>query len=417
MGSSDETNFASSSMKIPIFDGVDRTRYQEWEDDILAILQYHDLEEYVEEGWKGKAIPAKTETDSTKILQRKEMKKAKAIFVRATRELPNMIVKECQTLYESFVALREKYAVQKVREDFDVLDDEWNQFVVTDISTDPDLIFKTLEEQSKKLKVFGERYAKDSLQTLSKLKRALPSDYDHVFTYLNTSEERQKSFDEQLVTAKAMISSHYKTKILGIDKKGSSMICMIANNPPTSNSSPTIVCDFCKKSGHPKMKNGKPFCFKYKKWLKKKQNNKDDTSDVNSLFVTCVTTDDMSTKSSTLQYDRWLGDTGAQCHVRAANKSDTGTTSMSVKMGNNTQASVLKKEDIVIKDELGTQIRLNDTRVVKGMTMNVISLLQLVEEGWNMTTKTVKGKKYIYMNKNGNRVFSSQKNAHLVAKF
>ena len=42
--------------------------------------------------------------------------------------------------------------------------------------------------------------------------------------------------------------------------------------------------------------------------------------------------------------------------------------------------------------------------------MNVISLLKLVEEGWNMTTKMVKGKKYIYMNKNGNRVVFSERN-------
>jgi len=48
---------------------------------------------------------------------------------------------------------------------------------------------------------------------LSKLRSSLPEDYDHVFTFLNTNEERQKYFEEQLETAKAMISSHYKTKI------------------------------------------------------------------------------------------------------------------------------------------------------------------------------------------------------------
>ena len=56
------------------------------------------------------------------------MKKAKAIFIRATKELPNMIVKEADTPYEAFTKLREKYAVQKVREDFDKLDSEWNDF-------------------------------------------------------------------------------------------------------------------------------------------------------------------------------------------------------------------------------------------------------------------------------------------------
>ena len=109
----------------------------------MAILQYHDLEEYVEPAWKDKSAPAKSETDENKILQRKEMKKAKAIFVRGTKDLPNMLVKESDTPYEALARLREKYAVKKVREDFDTLDNNWNQFKVEDISTDPDLIFKT----------------------------------------------------------------------------------------------------------------------------------------------------------------------------------------------------------------------------------------------------------------------------------
>ena len=211
MTATEDANYASSSMKIPVFDGVRRTKYQEWEDDIFAVLQYHNLEEYVEEGWQGKSTPAKTETDAAKVLQHKEMKKSKAIFVRATKDPPNMHVKEATTPHEAFVKLREKYSVQKVREDFDELDSEWSEFKVECISTDPDLVFKALEEQSKKLEVFGTQCSKDSLQTLSKLKKALPKEHDHTFTCLNTSEELQKSFDDQLLTAKAMIRSHFKT--------------------------------------------------------------------------------------------------------------------------------------------------------------------------------------------------------------
>ena len=119
------------------------------------------------------------------------MKKAKDIFVRATKELPTMIIKESETPYQSFEALRENYAVQKVRKDFFVLDNEWNEFTVSDVSIDSDLIFKTLEEQSKKVGVFGNRHSKYSLQTQSKLKKALPNDYDYVFTFLNISDERK----------------------------------------------------------------------------------------------------------------------------------------------------------------------------------------------------------------------------------
>ena len=373
-----ESNFASASMKIPIFNGSDRSKYQDWEDDMLAVLEYHDVEEYIDEEWKDKKMPLKIETDELKTLQRKEMKKAKAILVRGTSELPSMLVKEAETPYEAFAALREKYKVKKVREDFDKLDSDWNDFKVDDASVDPDLIFKTLEEQSKKLGIFGERYSKDALQMLSKLKSCMTSDYDHVFTFLNTNEERSKSFEEQLVTAKTMISSHYKTKIIGNEKMENTMICMLTGSmtaPPNPYSQTT--CEFCKKKGHPKMKNGKPFCFKYKKKLKQdrkynnsnndtnknKNNNKpDDDKDINSLFVNCVITDQCEGEE-----DLWLGDTGAQCHVRIAKTEDENTNSnlYKVTMGNNSSASVLGVENLTIKDQLGSTIHLHNTRVVK----------------------------------------------------
>ena len=408
MKATEESNLVSSSMKIPVFDGMDRSKYQDWEDDIVAVLEYHDLEEYIEEEWKGKPIPPKTDRTDEKILQRKEMKKAKAIFVRATKELPNMIVKEADTPYEAFEKLREKYAVQKVREDFDKLDSEWNEFKITDISTDPDLIFKALEEQSRKLKIFGERYAKDSLQTLSKLKSALPKEYDHVFTYLNTSEERQKSFDKQLVTAKAMIVSHYKTKIIGDTKTESTMLCMVigSNNQNKSNPYAETVCSFCNKKGHPKMKNNKPFCFKYKKHLKKEKQNTSNTTndkDVNNLFITCITTDNNHNHESP-SYNDWLGDTGAQCHIRVATYNEKGNSTSTVRMGNNSTSKVIKRESTTIEDEVGNNITLHNTRVVENMATNVISLLQLMDEGWHMSSKRKNNKTFIHMTKDGNRL-------------
>ena len=90
---------------------------------------------------------------------------------------------------------------------------------------------------------------------LSKLRSSLPEDYDHVFTFLNTNEERQKSFKEQLDTAKAMLSSHYKTKINIGDKLENAMIFMVVGGmtvPP--NPFAETICDFCKKKGHPKMR-------------------------------------------------------------------------------------------------------------------------------------------------------------------
>lgn len=409
MSTKEETNFASSSMKIPIFDGSDRSKYQEWEDDMLAILEYHDLEEYVELAWKDKDMPSKTDTNANKILQRKEMKRAKAILVRGTKDLPNMLVKEGDTPFKAFSALQEKYKVKKVREDFDKLDSEWNDFKVSDIAVDPDLIYKTLEEQSKKLGIFGDRYSKDALQMLSKLKSALPSDYDHVFTYLNTNEERSKSFDEQLETAKAMISSHYKTKIINEGKIENPMICMVtggASAPP--NPYANITCDFCGKKGHPKFKKGKPFCFKYKKKLKQEKratnNNSEGNADnqesgINSLFIGCSTTE----PSTTNKY-AWLADTGAQCHIRIAEDSEIGNTNLSIKMGNNSSATVLRRENITIADELGSTLELKQARVVRGMNTNIISILQLMNEGWKVKLTNKSSKKLIQITKNNTRL-------------
>ena len=83
MDDNEEIKYASSSMKIPIFDGTDKSKYQEWEDDLIAVFEYHNIEEYVEEAWKDIKMPVKSNTSDQEILQRKEMKKAKAILVRA----------------------------------------------------------------------------------------------------------------------------------------------------------------------------------------------------------------------------------------------------------------------------------------------------------------------------------------------
>ena len=131
-------------MNIPIFYGSERSKYQDWEDDLIAILEYHDLEDYLEDIWKDVDMPLKTDKTESKLLERKEMKKAKAIIVRGTKELPNMLVKDAKTPYEALAKLQEKYKVKKVREDFDKLDGDWNNFKVSDVSVDPDLIYMCL---------------------------------------------------------------------------------------------------------------------------------------------------------------------------------------------------------------------------------------------------------------------------------
>ena len=67
---------------------------------------------------------------------------------------------------------------------------------------------------------------------------------------------------------KAMIASHFKTKIAVGDKLENSMICAIAgvgNAPYVKNE---MFCEFCKIKGHTSYKGGKLFCFKLIKKLK-----------------------------------------------------------------------------------------------------------------------------------------------------
>ena len=120
------------------------------------------------------------------------MKKAKAHMVRVTKEYPKRLVMDANTPYEAYIALKTKYSVAKNRQDFTKLDKEWNEFKVEDVNIDPDKIFATLDEHSKKLLEFGVKYEKDALQMLSKLEVAMPDGYGHIFTLLNTDEEYKK---------------------------------------------------------------------------------------------------------------------------------------------------------------------------------------------------------------------------------
>ena len=69
-------------------------------------------------------------------------------------------------------------------------------------------------------------------------------------------------------------------------------------------------------------------------------------------------------------------------------------------MGNKSSADVIRYEDVTIRNDSGHHLLLKNTRVVKGMATNVISLLQLVEDGWNMTMDVKNGTKIINMQRN-----------------
>ena len=102
------------------------------------------------------------------------------------------------------------------------------------------------------------------------------------------------------------------------------MIFMVGGNAKKHNNNgknknANLKCEYCGKTGHTKESRGKPFCFKYRKDLKKQKNKAEkneaqdgkDDIDINSLYINCVMTREYEDKN----YCQWLGDTGAQCHI------------------------------------------------------------------------------------------------------
>ena len=174
-------------------------------------------------------------------------------MVIVTNDFPKRLVMETDTPYKAYSALKTKYFVAKNRQDFTKFDHQWNQFKITDTKADPDKIFATLEEHSKKLEEFGARYEKDALQMISKLEVALPDEYKHIFTLLNTESDHKKSADIQLTMAKRMIKAHYEIELtsdtIGKDNSNS-MMCMFVGENNAAKRTTTYKCDHCEKNGH-----------------------------------------------------------------------------------------------------------------------------------------------------------------------
>ena len=261
----DKTDMSSSSYKHPIFDGEDTNKFKEWWDITQATMEMEDLEEYFGDDFKYKSMPSKTLTiplagaDAAAIATcamnkrvRKEMKKAKAHMVRVTKDYPRRLVMNAETPYKAYAQLKAKYSVVKNRQDFTLLDAQWNEFKVSDVTVDPDKIFAKLDEHSKKLGEFGERYEKDALQMLSKLQVAFREEYGHVFTLLNTAEEHRKNTQSQLETAKRMIKAHYETKFKPMrnGEEDGTMMCMFVSADKQSKGADTYKCEHCGKKGH-----------------------------------------------------------------------------------------------------------------------------------------------------------------------
>ena len=86
-------------------------------------------------------------------------------------------------------------------------------------------------KHSKKLKKFRDSYEKDTLQTLSKLKVAIPDSYQHISTLLNIHFEHKKTAYVQLKATMRITKAHFNNDIIKeAIKEGGSMMCMYVWN-------------------------------------------------------------------------------------------------------------------------------------------------------------------------------------------
>ena len=92
-----------------------------------------------------------------------------------------------------------------------------------------------------------------------------------------------------------------------------------------------------------------------------------------------------SEKRSSGGDDYWLADTGSQIHVAKADHAMKNETKKGLEPifgcdGGKVEAT--KKGDLWLKTAEGTEVELKDVRVVPGVKKNIISVFQLVEDGW-----------------------------------
>ena len=103
------------------------------------------------------------------------------------------------------------------------------------------------------------------------------------------------------------------------------------------------------------------------------------------------------------KYINMLGDTGAQGHVAPATKEHKNMTNMKnlgkVHMANGAKAVIYQCDNTTIEDVNGSTVSLKNRRVLEGLHTPIISLTQLMNEGWTMQSKMNKKKNEILMTK------------------
>ena len=73
-------------------------------------------------------------------------------------------------------------------------------------------------------------------------------------------------------------------------------------------------------------------------------------------------------------------------------------------MANGTRSKIFQKDNCKIQDEVGNTVLLKNRRVVEGITTPIISLTQLMNEGWVMKSGVKNKQRFIYLLKDDSRL-------------
>ena len=88
----------------------------------------------------------------------REMKKGMAHMTNDTKDYTKYLSTNADAPYAAHIVFKQNHSVYRVCQDFPNLDKEQNKFKVTDASVDPNKVFATLDEHSKKFKEFGDMH-------------------------------------------------------------------------------------------------------------------------------------------------------------------------------------------------------------------------------------------------------------------
>ena len=96
---------------------------------------------------------------------------------------------------------------------------------------------------------------------------------------------------------------------------------------------------------------------------------------MNSLFIGSIVTNPSDLPHTTSNmYEDWLGDSGAQIHVKFC-KGDASIKIAEMPDGRKCEINAIR--DLILSDELGSKIELKDTHSIVGVNKNIISINQL----------------------------------------